>query len=252
MFWFQQFWLRLQTLFSRRQIVEQLDDEIQFHLEQQTAEYVASGMDQKQAHYAAMQSFGNSALLKERTMETWGWGTLDQLKQDLRYGFRGMRRDAVSTAFAILIAGLGIGGASMVFSVVNAMLLRPLPFRDPGRLVWIANGECCSTQAEHFSDLREQNQSLSDLAGWAGFYRAGDKQLTGAGEPERLTSVPVTDNLFATLGVEPAIGRSFTKEECQGKFYAPTAMLLSHNFWQRRFASDPNVVGRKLDRKSVV
>ena len=157
-----------------------------------------------------------------------------------------MRRNAGSTVFAILIAGLGIGGASTVFSVVNALLLRPLPFRDPGRLVWISNGENYSTQAEHYSDLRDQNQSFSDLAGWSGFYRAGDKELTGTGEPERLTSVPVTGNFFALLGVQPAIGRSFTTEECQGKYSAPPAMLLSYSFWRRRFASDPNVVGRKL------
>jgi hypothetical protein len=126
------------------------------------------------------------------------------------------------------------------------MLLRPLPFRDPGRLVWISNGENWTTQAEHYSDLRELNRSFSDLAGWSGYYRPGDKELTGIGEPERLTSVPVTGNLFALLGVEPAIGRSFTTEECQGRYSAPTAMVLSHNFWRRRFASDPNVVGRKL------
>jgi predicted permease len=151
-----------------------------------------------------------------------------------------------STVLAILIAGIGIGSASTVFSVVNALLLRPLPFRDPGRLVWISNGENYSTQAEHYSDLREQNQSFSDLAGWSGFYHVGDKQLTGIGEAERLTSVPVTQNFFSLLGVEPIIGRSFTSEECQGKYSAPPAMLISHNFWQRRFASDPNVVGQKL------
>ena len=157
-----------------------------------------------------------------------------------------MRRNAGSTLFAILIVGLGIGGASTVFSVVNALLLRPLPFRDPGQLVWISNGENYSTQAEHYSDLRDQNQSFSDLAGWSGTYSAGDKELTGTGEPERLTSVPVTQNFFPLLGVEPAIGRSFTREECQGKYSAPPAMLLSYSFWRRRFPSDPNVVGQKL------
>jgi predicted permease len=223
-----------------------LDDEIQFHLDQQTSEYVAAGMDCEEARRAAMRSFGNRTLLKERTMETWGWDTLDQLGQDLRYGFRGMCRNAGSTVFAILMVGLGIGGASTVFSVVNVLLLRPLPFRDPGQLVWISNGETYSTQPEHYSDLREQNHSFSDLAGWSGAYSAGDKQMTGTGEPERLTSVPVTENFFALLGVEPAIGRSFTNEECQGKYSAPPAMLLSHSFWRRRFASDPNVVGQKL------
>ena len=93
------------------------------------------------------------------------------LAQDLRHSFRGMRRDAGFTAFAILIAGLGIGASSTVFSVVNALLLRPLPFRDPGRLVWITNGDdWTATQAEHYSDLRELNRSFSDLAGWSGFY----------------------------------------------------------------------------------
>jgi predicted permease len=246
MLWVQRLWLRLQTLFSRRRVAEQLDDEIQFHLDQQTSEYVAAGMDKEEARHAAMRSFGNRTLLKERTMETCGWGTLDQLGQDLRYGFRGMRRDVGTTVLAILIAGVGIGSASTVFSVVNALLLRPLPFRDPGRLVWISNGENYSTQAEHYSDLREENQSFTNLAGWSGFYRVGDKELTGIGEPERLTGVPVTENFFALLGVEPVIGRTFTSEECQRKYSAPPAMLLSHSFWRRRFDSDPNVVGRKL------
>jgi hypothetical protein len=93
-----------------------------------------------------------------------------------------------------------------VFSVVNALLLRPLPFRDPGRLAWIANQEW-STQVSHFLDLRERNRSFSDLAGWFGFYGKGDWQLTGAGESERVTGVPVTQNLFPLLGVEPALGR---------------------------------------------
>ena len=124
------------------------------------------------------------------------------------------------------------------------------PFRDPGQLVWISNAETYSTQTEHYSDLRDQNRSFSDLAGWAGVYSAGNKELTGSGEPERLTAVPVTQNFFALLGVEPVIGRSFTREECQGKYSAPPAMLLSYSFWHRRFAADPNVVGQKLTLNS--
>lgn len=244
--WFQRLWLRLRTLFTRHRSVEQLDNEIQFHLEQQTAEYIAAGMGPEEAHHAAVRGFGNRTLVKEETMETWGWGTLDQLGQDLRYGFRGMCRNAGSTLFAILIVGLGIGGASTVFSVVNALLLRPLPFRDPGRLVWIPNAETYNTQTEHYSDLREQNRSFTDLAGWSGTYSAGDKELTGRGEPERITSVPVTGNFFSLLGVNPVLGRAFTKEECEGSYSAPPAILLSYSFWRRRFGSDPNLVGGKL------
>src|SRR5580704_3222943 len=192
--------------------------------------------------------------MRERVTKARTLPRLDTLMQDVRHAFRTLRRDAGSTVFAILIAGIGIGASSTVFSVVNALLLRPLPFRDPGRLVWIPNGENYSTQAEQYSDLRDQNQSFFDLAGWSGFYRSGDKELMGAGEPERLTSVPVTENFFALLGVEPAIGRSFTREECQGRYSAPPAMLLSHSFWRRRFASDPSVVGRKLmlDNEPVI
>ena len=181
----------------------------------------------------------------EEARSTWIAQWISDLAQDLHHSFRGMRRDAGFTTFVILIAGLGIGASSTVFSVVNALLLRPLPFRDPGRLGWISNGDdYTSTQTEHFSDFRELNRSVSDLAGWSGYYRAGDSELTGIGEPERLTSVPVTGNFFALLGVEPIIGRSFTAEECQGKFTAPPAALLSYSFWRRRFASDPGVVGR--------
>lgn len=184
--------------------------------------------------------------MRQEHGETRALPGLETLMQDLRYAFRTLRRDVGSTVFAILIVGIGIGASSTIFSVVNALLLRPLPFRDPGRLVWISNGENYSTQAEHYSDLRDQNQSFSDLAGWSGFYRAGDKELTGTGEPERLTSVPVTENFFALLGVEPVIGRSFTREECQARYSAPPAVLLNHTYWRRRFASDPNVVGRRL------
>ncbi len=158
-----------------------------------------------------------------------------------------MRLDAGFAAFTIIIACLGNGASSKELSDVNALLLRPLPFRDPGRLVWISNGgHWTATQPEHYVDLRDLNRSFSDLAGWSGFYRAGDSELTGIGDSERLTSVPVTGNLFALLGVQPAIGRSFTTQECQGRYSAPPAMLLSYSFWRRRFDADPNVVGRKL------
>ena len=113
-------------------------------------------------------------------------------------------------------------------------------------MVWITNGDdFTSTQVEHYVDLRELNRSFSDLAGFAG-YGVGDRELTGFGEPERLSSLPVTANFFSVLGVQPAIGRMFTAEESQGAYRAPPAVLLTYNFWQRRFASDPQVVGQKL------
>jgi predicted permease len=223
-----------------------LERELQSDLELEEEEQREQGLSSEETRYAALRAFGNPALIREQTHATWSWHWLESLVTDLKYGFRGMYRSAGSTIFAILIVGLGIGGVSTVFSVVNALLLRPLPFRDPGQLVWISNADSYSIQTEHYSDLRDQNQSFSDLAGWFGGYSAGNKELTGAGEPERLTAVPVTRSFFSLLGVEPEIGRSFTQEECEGRYSAPSAMLLSYGFWRRRFDSDPNVVGQKL------
>ena len=223
-----------------------LDRELQSDLELEAEEQRQHGLSTKEAHYAALRAFGNPTLIREQTRAAWSWSWLESFASDLKYGIRGMCRNPGSTIFAILIVGLGIGGASTVFSVVNALLLRPLPFSNPNQLVWVSNFETYSTQPEHFSDLRQQNQSFSDLTGWAGTYNSGNMELTGAGEPERITSVPVTDNFFPLLGVAPLFGRSFTKEEAEGKYSSPPAVLLSYRFWRRRFASNPDVVGQKL------
>ena len=238
---------RLRYLAQHSQRQRSLSEEMDFHIQSMAQDLVGKGMSEQEARAAAHRKFGNMTQNSEEARSVWIVRWMSDLAQDLRQAFRGMRRDAGFTTFAILIAGLGIGACSTIFSVVNALLLRPLPYRDPGRLVWITNGDdWTAIQTEHYSDLRELNRSFSDLAGWSGFYFPGDKQMTGAGEPERLTSVPVTGNFFALLGVQPAIGRSFSSEECQGRYSAPPAMLLSYNFWRRRFAADPHLVGRKL------
>ena len=173
---------------------------MEFHIESMAHDLIAQGMSETEARAAAHRKFGNMTQKSEEARSTWIARWMADLTQDLRQSFRGMRRDAGFTAFTILIAGLGIGASSTVFSVVNALLLRPLPFRDPGRLVFITNGDdWTDTQAEHYSDLRELNQSFSDLAGFAG-WGVGDRQLTGTGEPERLDlfirSVIVAAELF--------------------------------------------------------
>ncbi len=171
---------------------------------------------------------------------------LETLVRDLRYTVRGLRRDAGFAAFVILIAGFGIGASSTVFSVVNTLLLRPLPFAEADRLVWIANRESSglsgqTTQVSHMLDLRERAQSLSAVAGYFAFYGVGDNLLSGAGEPERLSGVPVSANFFEVLGVQPQLGRAFTAED--SAWNGPKAVLLSHGLWRRRFNADPAVVG---------
>ena len=173
----------------------------------------------------------------------------DDLRQDLRYTARTLRRDAGFTTFAVLIAGLGIGASTTVFSVVHTLLLRPLPFAEPQQLVWIANRDTSglsgqTTQVGHMLDLRERTQSLSAVAGYFAFYGVGDNLLSGKGEPERLSGVPLSDNFFDVLGVRPQLGRVFNADEC--KWNGPKAVMLGHGLWQRRFNSDPSIVGTSL------
>jgi predicted permease len=135
--------------------------------------------------------------------------------------------------------------------VVNTLLIRPLPFRDPGRLVWIANHQDDTndmsgktSQTDYLLDTRARNQSFVDLAAYYAFYGLGDAKLIGDGQPERLTSVPVTQNFFPLLGVEPQIGRQFSAEEC--KQNGPRVAMLGDGLWRRKFAGDPSIIGRAL------
>lgn len=172
-------------------------------------------------------------------------------RRDVHYALRTMRRDYGFTLFAILIVALGIGASCTIFSVLNTILIRPLPFKDPARLVWLANhtdetndmsGK--TTQVNYLLQYRDKNRSFADLAAYFAFYGMGDSKLISDGQPERLTSIPVSQNFFPLLGVEPEIGRQFSADEC--KFNGPRVALLSDALWRRKFAADPNIVGRAL------
>lgn len=174
---------------------------------------------------------------------------VESLWRDLRYAARTSRRDAALTTFVILIIGVGVGASATVFNVVNALWLRPLPFDDAERLVWIANGtsENLSRQAVqvgHLVDLRERTQSLAGTAAFSPFYGVGDIRMTGAGEAARVTGVPVTEGFFPLLGVRPWLGRHFTADEC--RWGAPRTAILSHAFWQRRLGANTGVVGQTI------
>src|SRR4051812_9724264 len=145
---------------------------------------------------------------------------MSTLLQDLRYTLRTFRRDAGFATFAIVIAALGIGASSIVFSVVNTLLLRPLPFSEPDRLVWIGNHDSAglsgqTTQVGHMLDLRERTQSFASVAGYFAFYGVGDNLLTGRGEPGRVSGVPGSGKFFSPPGVRPPPRGSFTAEEGQ-------------------------------------
>lgn len=237
---------RLRSFLRKQARDEDLDQELSAHLVFAIEENIARGMSPDEARRRALISIGGIEQAKEEHRDSRGLAAFDDVIRDLRHAVRTLRRDAGLTTFAILIVGLGVSASSTVFSVCNALLLRPLPFDDPGRLVWIANGQsenlsAQTVQVANLLELRQQSQSLSALAGYSPFYGAGDIRLTGAGEPERLTGVPVTEDFFRLLGVQPHMGRFFTAEEC--RWNAPKALVLSHGFWQSRFAADPGLIG---------
>ena len=174
---------------------------------------------------------------------------VDTLARDIRYGLRSLRRDLGVTIFAIAIAGIGIGASTTVFSICRALLLRPLPFEAPNRLVWIANGtsenlSAQTVQVRNLVELRERSRSYVDVAGFFPFYAPGDIRFTGAGEPERLTGVPVTQTFFSLLGVKPLAGRFF--DAAESRYNAPKTVVLGHDFWERRFAGDRGIIGRSI------
>lgn len=174
---------------------------------------------------------------------------LDPMLRDLRYAARSLRRDLGATVFSIAIAGLGIGASTTVFGLCQALLLRPLPFREPERLVWIANGtaENLSAQTVQVSNLLtlvEQNHSFEGVAGFNAFYGPGDIQLGGSSNPERITGVPVTQSFFPLLGVSAVYGRFF--DDAESRFGGPRAAVLDHRFFLRRFAGDPRIVGQSI------
>ncbi len=240
---------RMYSFFRGRKQDQDFDAELSAHLEMAIEDNIKRGMSAEEARRRALIRLGGMQATRELQRESRGLPALDTILQDVRYSIRAMRRDAGLATFAILIVGLGVGASSTVFSVVNALLLRPLPFEEPERLAWIANSVAPGLSGEtiqvgYLQDLQAQSQSFSDVAGYYAFYSAGDDKLTETGEPERLTGVPVTENFFRLLGVRPQLGRLFTAEEC--RINGPRAVILSHSLWERRFASDPGVVGRSL------
>jgi putative ABC transport system permease protein len=239
----------ISSYFRKRELDRELDAELDSHLEMAIEDNIKRGMSAEEARRVALISLGGMDATRELHRDTRGLPALESILQDLRYSIRTLRRDAGLATFAILIIGLGVGASTTVFSVVNALLLRPLPYEDPERLAWIAgnNGEGLSAQTVQVGnllDLKAQNRSFSDIAGYYAFSGVGDNKLTGSGEPERLTGVLVSENFFPLLGVHPQLGRLFTAEEC--RWNGPRAVLLSHRFWERRFVSDPGIVGRTL------
>ncbi|HTM35706.1 MAG TPA: ABC transporter permease [Terriglobales bacterium] len=257
MTWLKLLLQRLRASFSHPQIDQELDMEMASHLEIAIEENLKQGMSVEEARRQASVRFGGVEQAKQQHREARGFLWLDVLSQDLRYTFRALRRDPGFAAIAILILSFGIGANVAVFSVVNTILLRPLPFRDPQQLVWITglpgkgglSSQTYSTDA--YKAFLSQQRSFQDVTGYFAFSTSDNTRLMGRGEPLLLSGILVNGNFFQTLGVQPILGRLFRPEECQ-KNAAPVT-LLGYAFWKREFGGDPDIVGKAVnfDGRSV-
>jgi putative ABC transport system permease protein len=189
--------------------------------------------------------------MKEAYRDQRGLPLLETLWQDIRYGARMLRKNPAFAAMAVLTLALGIGATTAVFSIVNALLIRPLPFREPDRLVWIANDlgggssmSAMTTRAGTFVDWKRQNSSFERLGAYFAFFEYGSQTLVGKGDPVRLQGVGVSRDFLETLGVRPQLGRNFSVEECQ--WNGAKAVILSDALWKRRFGGDPAIVGQTI------
>ena len=222
---------------------QELIEEIQTHLTLAEREATKSGQTPKNAQAAARREFGNAGLVAEVTRDAWGWNWFVELLQDFRYGVRNMLRTPGFALVTVLTLALGIGANTAIFSVVDSVLFRELPYRDAGRLVWATNFMSAQKQnlvfADEYAGWRTQSHVLENIAAYS---PSAEYTLTGTGSPERLTGAQVTASFVDLLGVAPQLGRNFLPEEDRPT--GPKAVLLSDAVWRSNFGADRNAVGR--------
>jgi len=250
-------WRRYARMFGPDPAAD-VKEELSFHLQAKVDDLVAHGWQPQAARDEAERQFGDLHAVQnigirmgekmERNKRLGDYWT-DSL-HDVRYTFRTLRRDPGFAAISVLILALAIGANIAVFSVVNTLLLRPLPFPDSRQLVWIAPpptacGLSCATySADAYEEFREQSRVYQGVTGYMAFSTPDNMRFTGRGEPEPATSFEVIGDFFQVLGVQPAMGRLFTQDESRGSH--PIA-LLSNAYWRRQFASDPSIVGKAVE-----
>lgn len=250
--------MRLRMLFGRGREIERLDEELQFHLDRQIAENLAAGMSAEEARKAALREFGNPALLREQARAAWSWNWLELLMYDLRYAVRSLRQSPGFTLTALLTLTLAIGANTTIFSLLNAVLLRSLPVRDPQRLAvlnWTmddgpdgltstgySNYEFSYPAFEHFAKRRDIFSSVFGVAGLG--FNQNDVAVTVHGNTTPATASMVTGGYFSGLGIVPAAGRLLDENDLQSS--APRAAVISYAYWQKQFAGSLTALGQSI------
>ena len=238
---------RVYSLLHRSSADAELQREIEIHIQQLAKEAMAAGMTESEARAKALREFGPIEQTKEKCRETRRVGWIQDFVQDLRYGVRMLRESPGFTAVAVLTLALGIGANTAIFSIVDAVLLRSLPYRDPNQLVLMFDVPLKRPDAlsgisyRDFTECRDQNRVFSEMAGNT-FH---DLTLTGAGEPSIVNTADVTPEIFPLLNAKPLAGRTLLPED--GKQGAAAVAVLSENLWRNRFGSNPGLIGQSID-----
>jgi putative ABC transport system permease protein len=239
-------WRRLVFLFRRGRMERDLAEEMRDHMARKAESNVNRGMTAEDARAAAQRQLGNLTLHSERSRANWGFPLLESLFHDTRYGLRGLRKAPGYSVVAILTLALGIGATTAIFSITNAVVLRPLPYKDANRLVFVWTvspqfPEFHMGQAKpNFDDIRAHNRSFENMA----LYQPRSLALTGNGDPEQISAAAVSPDFLPVLAVQPLLGRGFQPGDDEVK--TGNVVLLSYSLWQQRFAGDKNIVGKEL------
>ncbi|MEJ2010307.1 MAG: ABC transporter permease [Acidobacteriota bacterium] len=232
----------LRVLFHKTRAEKEMDDELRFHLEKQIEQNIAGGMSPEEARYAALRQFGNVGAVKEECRDAWGVRFINELAQDVRYGLRQLRRNPGFTAVAVVTLALGIGANTAIFSVIDGVLLAPLPYHQSNRLVVVGqinqHGQHQPVSYPDFRDWQRSAHSFQQIAAY--HFEAHD--LTNPGQPKHLYGKGVTPNFFSTLGVKLALGREFTPQE--DRYGGTPVAIISNRLWRNRFAGSPAALGK--------
>ena len=233
----------------RAQAGRELDAELRFHLDQQIAENLAAGMNSAEARRAALRTFGDPGAIGEETRSIWSWTSVEFFLRDLAIGLRSLSRSPGFSATAMVVIALGLGGNTAIFAVIRSVLLKPLPFHDPSRLIALYQGQ----QKDHEVDLpidagsfRDWQRAVRSSAELALVYPSGqyDLSIRGGQLPEKIEGGCVSWNFFHLLGVQPALGRTFNRFDDSPS--APATVVFMDSLWRRRFNADPAVIGSQV------
>jgi predicted permease len=241
----------LNKRFGRRRRYDDLSVSIHEHIEERTEELVEEGMPRAQAEQAARREFGNVALLQERSREAWQWPALESILADLKFAFRRLRKSPGFAVTVLLTLAIGIGANTTVFSVINDVLLKPLPYPDPEQLISLRLTAAGAPGLAEFRDelrlspsmyltFARHNRAFQSVGVW----QMGTASITGVAQPEQVDTAIITDGILQTFNVPPVAGQWLTATDQDP--HSTGRVMLNYGYWQRRFGGDPNVVGRVI------